>query len=98
MSYPLGIPPHRRCHIDYVFILRESVITCRKRIYVNYAFMFDTFQEFCTLLDSCTENYECLVIDNNTRSKQLEDRVFWYRAELHENFRLGGKEFWEQTN
>ena len=60
--------------------------------------MFPTFEAFCSVLDSCTENYECLVIDNNTRSKQLEDRVFWYRAELHENFRLGGKEFWEQTN
>jgi hypothetical protein len=95
MQYPLGIPPNLRTNIDYVFILREPYIANRKRIYENYAGMFPTFESFCQVMDQCTENYECLVINNNVKSNQLHDQIYWYRAEEHKNFKLGSKEFWE---
>lgn len=95
MQYPLGIPPTLRTNIDYVFILRENYIANRKRIYDNYAGMFPTFESFCQVMDQCTENYECLVINNNSKSNKLQDQVFWYKADNHNDFRLGSKEFWE---
>jgi hypothetical protein len=95
MQYPLGIPPNLRTNIDYVFILREPYIANRKRIYENYAGMFPTFESFCQVMDQCTENYECLVINNNAKSNKLQDLIFWYKAEPHPNFKLGSKEFWE---
>ena len=95
MQYPLGIPPTLRTNIDYVFILREPYIANRKRIYENYAGMFPTFESFCQVMDQCTENYECLVINNNVKSNKLHDQVFWYKADNHGDFRLGSKEFWE---
>lgn len=95
MQYPLGIPPTLRTNIDYVFILRENYIANRKRIYENYAGMFPTFESFCQVMDQCTENYECLVINNNSKSNKLHDQVFWYKADEHGDFRLGSKEFWE---
>jgi hypothetical protein len=95
MQYPLGIPPTLRTNIDYVFILREPYIANRKRIYENYAGMFPTFESFCQVMDQCTENYECLVINNNSKSNKLQDQVFWYKADSHNDFRLGSKEFWE---
>jgi hypothetical protein len=95
MQYPLGIPPTLRTNIDYVFILRENYIANRKRIYENYAGMFPTFESFCQVMDQCTENYECLVINNNSKSNKLQDQVFWYKADSHNDFRLGSKEFWE---
>jgi hypothetical protein len=95
MQYPLGIPPTLRTNIDYVFILRENYIANRKRIYENYAGMFPTFEAFCQVMDQCTENYECLVINNNSKSNKLHDQVFWYKADGHGDFRLGSKEFWE---
>jgi len=95
MQYPLGIPPTLRTNIDYVFILRENYIANRRRIYDNYAGMFPTFESFCQVMDQCTENYECLVINNNSKSNKLHDQVFWYKAENHGDFRLGSKEFWE---
>lgn len=95
MQYPLGIPPTLRTNIDYVFILRENYIANRKRIYENYAGMFPTFEAFCQVMDQCTENYECLVIFNNSKSNKLNDQVFYYRADDHTDFRLGSKEFWE---
>ena len=95
MQYPLGVPPNLRTNIDYVFILREPYLTNRKRIYENYAGMFPTFESFCQVMDQCTENYECLVIDNNSKSNKLQDQIFWYKADPHDNFKLGSKEFWE---
>ena len=97
MQYPLGIPPMLRTNVDYVFILRENYIANRKRIYENYAGMFPTFESFCQVMDQCTENYECLVINNNSKSNKLQDQVFWYKAENHNDFRLGSKEFWEMS-
>ena len=95
MQYPLGIPPNLRTNIDYVFILREPYIANRKRIYENYAGMFPTFESFCQVMDQCTENFECLVINNNSKSNKLQDQIFWYKAQAHTNFRLGSKEFWD---
>jgi hypothetical protein len=97
MQYPLGIPPTLRTNIDFVFILREPYIANRKRIYENYAGMFPTFESFCQVMDQCTENYECLVINNNSKSNKLTEQVFWYKADAHNNFRLGAKEFWEMS-
>jgi hypothetical protein len=95
MQYPLGIPPTLRTNIDYVFILREPYISNRKRIYENYAGMFPTFESFCQVMDQCTENYECLVINNNSKSNRLNDQIFWYKADHHKAFKLGSKEFWD---
>jgi hypothetical protein len=95
MQYPLGIPPNLRTNIDYVFILREPYMTNRKRIWENYASMFPTLESFCAVMDQTTENYECLVINNNAKSNKLNDQIFWYKAENHPDFKLGSKEFWE---
>jgi len=95
MQYPLGIPPNLRTNIDYVFILREPYIANRKRIYENYAGMFPTFECFCQVMDQCTENFECLVIDNNVKSNKLHDQIYWYKADPHSDFKLGSKEFWD---
>ena len=97
MQYPLGVPPNLRTNIDYVFILREPYISNRKRIYDNYAGMFPTFESFCQVMDQCTENYECLVINNNAKSNKLDDQIFWYKAANHGPFKLGAKEFWEMS-
>ena len=95
MQFPLGIPPNLRTNIDYVFILRENNINNRRRIYENYASMFPTFEMFCTVMDQCTENYECLVVQINANSNKLQDQVFWYKADIHSDFKIGAPEFWE---
>ena len=81
MQFALGIPPNLRTNIDYVFILRENIVSNRKRIYDHYAGMFPTFDMFCSTMDQCTENYECLVICNNAKSNKIEDQVFGIERE-----------------
>jgi hypothetical protein len=94
MQYPLGITPNLRTNVDFVFILRESIVNNRRRIYDNYAGMFPTFEMFCHFMDQCTENFECLVICNGVQSNRLEDQVFWYRATDHPSFRLCDDTLW----
>lgn len=95
MQYPLGIPPNLRTNIDYIFILREQYLTNRKRIWENYASMFPTLESFCAVMDQTTQNYECLVINNNAKSSAITDQIFWYKSETRPDFKLGSKEFWE---
>ena len=98
MQYALGIPPNLRTNIDYIFILRENIVSNRKRLWEHYAGMFPTFEMFNQVMNQCTENYECLVIHNNAKSNKLEDQVFWYKASPHDDFRIGNPEFWRFHN
>jgi hypothetical protein len=70
MQYPLGIPPTLRTNIDYVFILREPYKNNRERLFTNYGSAFPSFEFFCQMMDQCTQNYECLVVNNNTQSNK----------------------------
>lgn len=94
MQYPLGIPPHLRTNVDYIFIFRDNQIKNRERIYQQYAGMFPSFDIFSQVLDQCTENFECLVIDNKVQSNKLEDQVFWFKAN-DTDVKLCSKELWD---
>jgi len=97
MQFPLGIQPALRTNVDYVFILREPYMNNRRRLYENYGSAFPSFEFFCQMMDQCTQNYECLVINNNTQSNKLEDTIFWYKAEIQGDFKLGAPELWRQS-
>uniref|UniRef100_A0A6C0DZF8 Uncharacterized protein n=1 Tax=viral metagenome TaxID=1070528 RepID=A0A6C0DZF8_9ZZZZ len=95
MQYPLGITPELRSNIDYVFVFNEPSIKNRKKIYDDYAGMIPTFDHFCNILDSCTQNHECLVIKTSGNSNDLKDQIFWYKAEPHDKFRVGHPTIWK---
>lgn len=83
LDFPLGIPIKMREKIDYVFLLRENAISNRKHIWEIYGSIFPSFELFCSILDDCTKDNNCLVIKNNCEeSCDLFDRIFTYRAEF----------------
>lgn len=98
LQYALGLPPALRSNVDYVFILRENIVSNRKRLYEQYAGMFPSFEVFSQVMDQCTENFECLVIDNTTKSNKIEDMVYWYKADNHPPFKIGAPAFWQYHN
>jgi hypothetical protein len=98
MQYPLGITPELRSNIDYVFVFNEPSIKNRKKIYDDYAGMISSFDYFCNILDSCTQNHECLVIKTSSNSTDLKDQIFWYKAENHSNFYTGHPKLWKFHN
>lgn len=95
MQYCMDLTPDLRSNIDYVFILRENIIQNREKIYKNFFGIFPTFDMFNQVMDECTENYECLVLDNTSKSNKIEDVVFYYKANLHSHFRAGNESFWK---
>lgn len=93
MQHAMGLPPVLRNNLDYVFIFRNNIVKERQKIYDNYAGMFANFEVFNQVMNQCTENYECLVIDCKTQSNKIEDQVFWYKAkEAH--FKMCHTEMW----
>ncbi len=95
MQYPLGIPPPLRSNIDYVFIFNDTSVKNRKKIYEDYAGMIPSFNEFCRILEQCCEDHGCLVIHTSGNSAKLEDQIYFYRAELRNNFRVGDDKIWD---
>lgn len=93
MQYSVGIPPEMRSNFDYIFLLAEDTISNRKRLYEHYAGMFPTFDIFQQVFSDITENYGIMVINNRVHSKNLTDKVFWYRAKTVPSFKLGCKKY-----
>jgi hypothetical protein len=94
-QYMMDLPPDLRTNIDYVFVLRENIMQNRERLWKAFFGIFPTFDMFCSVLNECTENFECLVLDNTSKSNRIEDVVFWYKADPARNFKLGSREAWD---
>ena len=93
MQFPLGIPPEMRSNFDYIFLLADDFISNRKRIYDHYAGMFRDFNTFQQVFLELTENYGCMVINNRVHSKDITEKVFWYKAKDTPEFMMGSKNY-----
>ena len=93
MQYSVGIPPEMRSNFDYIFLLAEDTISNRKRLYEHYAGMFPTFDIFQQVFTDLTENYGMMVINNRVHSKNITDKVFWYKAKSVPKFQVGSRKF-----
>jgi hypothetical protein len=101
MQYCMDLSPDLRSNIDYIFVFRENILQNREKIYKNFFGIFPTFDMFNQVMDACTENYECIVLDNTIKSNKIEDVVFWYKARLFDpktSFRVGHPKFWSAHN
>lgn len=101
MQYCLGILPNLRTNVDYIFICREPKIDNQMRLYKYYAGMFPSFDMFRTVLNQCTADYGCLVIDNSSNSEKLDEQVYWYRTDTNQpdwkEFKLCRSIFWKNN-
>ena len=93
IQYAVGIPPDLRSNFDYIFLLAEDAVSSRKKLYDHYAGMFPTFDIFQQVFNELTDNYGVMVIDNRIHSKNLTDKVFWYKAKKVPTFKVGCKGF-----
>lgn len=58
--------------------------------------MLKTFQDFCAVLDACTEGYNCLVLDTRIAMRDPKNCIFYYKAQMHpETFHVGREIFWQ---
>lgn len=94
MQYCMDLTPDLRANVDYVFILRENIVQNREKLYKSFFGIFPNFDMFNQVMNACTENYECLVLDNTSKSNRIQDCVFWYKAKIRKNFRVGSQAIW----
>ena len=88
-QYIMDMPPELRGQVDYIFALRDPIISNKEKLWKFFFGMFEKFQDFTQVMDRCTQNFDCLVFDSTAKTTNVEDCVFWYRADLHEPFQMG---------
>jgi hypothetical protein len=93
MQFSLGIPPELRSNFDYIFLLAEDFPSNRKRLYEHYAGMFPNLQVFEQVFSEITDNFGVMVIDNRVHSKNIADKVYWYRAKEVPEFTIGTNKY-----
>ncbi len=98
MQYCMGIGPDLRTNIDYVFCLRENIVDNQKKLWQHYFGIFPNFDQFRQVMNSCTEGWDAMVLDNTSKSTNIEDCVFWYRAKPNRTFRIGSDDLWKYNN
>ena len=96
VQYLMDIPPELRGQIDYVFAFKDNIRKNREKLY-NYFFgIFDSFKDFDKVMRTCTENYECLVLDSKQSSNDISKCVFYYKANIDiGEFRMGRSVFFK---
>jgi hypothetical protein len=94
LQYMMGMPPDLRTNIDFVFCLRENIAANQKRLYDNFFGCFKKFSHFQETFNACTNNYECLVLDNTAKSTKIEDCVYYYRATPNREYKIGSRDLW----
>jgi hypothetical protein len=104
LQYALDIKPAIRTAIDGSFILRETLAKNRKTLFENYSSAIPDFDDFCTIMDTVTNDRTALYIHNRTQSNNFEECIYYYRARFDEltdlgpNFKFGCREIWESFN
>jgi hypothetical protein len=96
VQYMMDMPAALRSQVDYVFALKENIISSREKLWKYFFGMFQDFRDFNKVMNSCTQGYECIVVDNTTRSNDLSDCIYWYQANVNlPAFRMGAQVFWD---
>jgi hypothetical protein len=95
VQYSLSFPTDLRANCDYVIACREQIMSNRERLYKHFFGMFSSMDSFNRCFTACTNNYEVLVLKNDSQSNRLEDCVFWWKASVDlPPFRIGPTTMW----
>lgn len=97
-QYLMDITPDLRTNIDYVFALREPILSNKRKLWMYLFGIFESFHTFTSVMDRLTENHGIMVLDATATSSQIQDCVFWFKARIPEElpkFRLGADVFYK---
>jgi hypothetical protein len=99
VQYVIDVPKPLRAQIDYVFALRESNPAYRKGMHENFFGILGDYEKFSKVMDACTENNGCLVVDVTSTSNNPEDAIFWYKAKMGATPKMvGNRDFWKLSH
>lgn len=103
LQFSLGLPPNLRNNVDYVFLCSCPKIKEQEKYYTHFGSMFPNFKQFKSIFTEFTKNHGCMVINVLSRSDNLEDQVYYYKATAlnqpdWNNFKLCNPKLWQYTN
>tara|TARA_B100000900_G_scaffold345043_1_gene309312 strand:- start:345 stop:689 length:345 start_codon:yes stop_codon:yes gene_type:complete len=70
------------------------MVADREKLWKHFCGFIPNFNTFQQIMNKCTQGYECLVVNNTSRSNEIDDCLFWYKAEIREKFRVGKAQMW----
>jgi hypothetical protein len=91
-QWAMDLPPSFRSNIDYVFILKDNLY--RERLHKNFFPFIPTLDTFNRIMDVCTADYGCLVLDNNSHSTNISECIYHYKAKPDRDFKMGSAALW----
>lgn len=81
VQYLCDLPPDYRTNVDYVFCLKENIMSNKDRLFRHFFGCFPDLQTFSQTMDALTSNFGAMVLNNRSRSTKLEDQIFHYNAD-----------------
>lgn len=99
LQYCMDVLPSIRTAIDVVFILRETNLVTRKKLWLNFAGCIPDFESFCEIMDQVTGDRTALVINNTIDTNDWKQKIFWYKADPNKlrDYTIGCEEFWKYS-
>lgn len=96
-QYMMEVDVSLRTNIDYLFTMRENILTNRQKLFKYYFGQFAKFDEFDKVMTACTQDYRSLVMDGTvSTTATATDCVMWYRAAYNiPDFRLCKPVYWK---
>tara|TARA_B100001113_G_C20956999_1_gene555733 strand:+ start:73 stop:408 length:336 start_codon:yes stop_codon:yes gene_type:complete len=67
----------------------------REKIWKNFCGMVPSFALFQKIFNRVTSGYDCLVVNNTSKSNDITECLYWYRAEIHDDFKIGKSIMWQ---
>lgn len=95
-QYMMDVDVSLRTNIDYIFTMRESILTNRQKLYKYYFGLYRRFEEFDRVMAACTVDYKALVLDGTVATTDPTDAVMWYKASSDvPDFKLCRPVYWK---
>ena len=95
-QYMMEVDVSLRTNIDYIFTMRENILTNRQKLYKYFFGQFTKFDDFDKVMTTCTQDFKSLVLDGTVASTNATDSVLWYKASLNPPpFRLCREVYWK---
>ncbi len=99
-QYLIDVPKSLRGQIDYAMLFKNNNPQEREQLLDIFGGCFpkDRGVTFNQMMNQCTQQFGCMVVDQTSDSGRLEDTISYLRPKRRANFRIGSSAMWKFHN
>ena len=95
-QFVLDLPPKMRGNLDYVYTFKEHVPKNKLRLWDHFYGIVEQFEVFRQMLNQCTNEHHCLVLDTTGQQNSMEDMLAVWKADATlPAFKVGNQAYWQ---